>query len=78
MRNSAIDETGNGGSGEPRGFVAEQSPAVPTKKQPPKKQPPKKQPHELSMTESAIRSREWRRAKKEESMELSPHKRKRD
>jgi hypothetical protein len=73
MRNSAIDETGNGGSGEPRGFVAEQSPAVPTKKQ-----PPKKQPHELSMTESAIRSREWRRAKKEESMELSPHKRKRD
>lgn len=34
----------------PRGFVVEQSPAVPTKKQPP----------ELSMTISAIRSREWR------------------
>ena len=42
----------------PRGFVVEQSPAVPTKKQPP----------ELSMTTSAILSREWR-AKKKKSME---------
>ena len=43
----------------PLGFVVEQSPAVPTKKQPP----------ELSMTMSAIRSREWRAKKKKDREE---------